>query len=79
MWEIRKKGNNQVMVFPFFCAGDEPKSELARDLGDRLQTRNAPPGASGDSCLVVDDINFQKFSSKARKSLRHIKIISIIL
>ncbi len=31
-----------------FCAGDEPKSELARDLGDRLQSRNAPSGASGD-------------------------------
>ena len=32
----------------FFCAGDEPKSELAQDLGDRLQSRNAPSGASGD-------------------------------
>jgi len=35
----------------FLCAGDEPKSELARDLGDRLQSRNAPSGASGDLAL----------------------------
>ena len=49
----KKKGNNQVMVFPFFCAGDEPKSELARDLGDRLQSRNAPFGASGDCFYLL--------------------------
>ena len=31
-----------------FCYGDEPKSELARDLGDRLQSRNVPFGTFGD-------------------------------
>ena len=31
-----------------FCDGDEPKSELARDSGDRLQSRNVPLGTSGD-------------------------------
>jgi hypothetical protein len=37
-----------------FCISDEPKSELARDLGDRLQSRNAPSGAFGD--LKVEHI-----------------------
>ena len=32
----------------FFCIGDEPKSGLARDLGDCLQSRNVPFGTSGD-------------------------------
>ena len=41
----------------FICIGDEPKSGLARDLGDRLQSRNVPFGTSGDLrigtlCLV---------------------------
>ena len=35
-----------------FCIGDEPKSGLARDLGDCLQSRNVPFGTSGD--LVCD-------------------------
>ncbi len=36
-------------MYPFsFCDGDEPKSGLARDLGDRLQSRNMPFGTSGD-------------------------------
>ena len=33
----------------FFCIGNEPKSGLARDLGDCLQSRNVPFGTSGDS------------------------------
>ena len=40
-----------------FCEGDEPKSGLARDLGDRLQSRNVPFGASGDSVCCVPDKN----------------------
>ena len=32
----------------FFCIGNEPKSGLARDLGDCLQFRNVPFGTSGD-------------------------------
>ena len=32
----------------FFCIGNEPKSGLARDLGDCLQSRNVPFGTSGD-------------------------------
>ena len=31
-----------------FCNGDEPKSGHARDLGDRLQSRNVPLATSGD-------------------------------
>lgn len=30
------------------CNGDEPKHGLVRGLGDRLQSRNVPPGTSGD-------------------------------
>ena len=37
-WQLRES----------FCNGDEPKSGLARDLGDRLQSRNVPLGTSGD-------------------------------
>ena len=32
----------------FDCASDEPKSVLARDLGNRLQSRNVPFDTSGD-------------------------------
>ena len=32
----------------FSCRGDEPKSGLAQDLGDCLQSRNVPFGTSGD-------------------------------
>ena len=38
----------------FFCIGNEPKSGLARDLGDRLQSRNVPFGTSGDCCQACD-------------------------
>ena len=34
----------------FFCIGNEPKSGLARDLGDCLQSRNVPFGTSDDLC-----------------------------
>lgn len=34
--------------FCAFCNGDKPKSGLARDLGDRLHSRNVPFGTSGD-------------------------------
>ena len=41
----------------FICIGDEPTPGLARDLGDRLESRNVPFGTSGDLrietlCLV---------------------------
>ena len=36
------------MGFGLFCTDGEPKSGLARDLGDRLQFRNVPSGTSGD-------------------------------
>ena len=32
----------------FFCIGNEPKSGLARDLGDCLHSRNVPFVTSGD-------------------------------
>ena len=35
-------------VLLIFCIGDEPKSGLARDLGDCLQSRNVPFGTYGD-------------------------------
>ena len=31
-----------------YTSGNEPKSGLARDLGDCLQSRNVPFGTSGD-------------------------------
>ena len=36
-----------------FCVGDEPKSGLVRDLGDRLQSRDVPFGTSGDSADIA--------------------------
>ncbi len=41
-------GKTGLLSSPVFFAGDEPKSELARDQGVSLQSRNAPSGASGD-------------------------------
>ena len=45
-----------------FCIGDEPKSGLARDLGDCLQSRNVPFGTSGDSYGIDNQIavNYRK-------------------
>ena len=40
-------------VLLIFCIGDEPKSGLARDLGDCLQTRNVPFGTSGDFDIYI--------------------------
>ena len=41
-----RNGYREVSVS--FCIGNEPKSGLARDLGDCLQSRNVPFGTSGD-------------------------------
>ena len=35
----------------------EPKSGLARDLGDCLQSRNVPLGTSGDSVNTASDFS----------------------
>ena len=34
--------DGRLRVCRFFCNSDEPKTGLARDLGDRLQSRNVP-------------------------------------
>ncbi len=34
-----------------FCASDEPKFELAQNLGDRIQSQNVPFGTSED-CVI---------------------------
>ena len=47
----------------FFCIGTAPKSGLARDLGDRLQSRNVPFGTSGDYAI-------EKFDFLWHRSLR---------
>lgn len=39
----------------FFCIGNEPKSGLARDLGDCLQSRNVLFGTSGDFPIFSGD------------------------
>ena len=45
-----------------FCIGDEPKSGLARDLGDCLQSRSVPFGTSGDSDFL--SFLFSEFCEK---------------
>ena len=47
----------------FDCASDEPKSVLARDLGNRLQSRNVPFGTSGDSVHILFQKEFCVFYS----------------
>ena len=56
IYEIRHTAENSPFtdVKGVFCIGDEPKSGLARDLGDRLQSRNVPFGTSGDCCQACD-------------------------
>lgn len=41
----KMRGRNRAS----FLYGDEPKSGLSRDLGDRFQSRNMPFGAFSDS------------------------------
>ena len=40
---------------PSVCNGDEPKSGLARDLGDRLQFRDVPFYTSGDFTAGISE------------------------
>ena len=50
----------------FSCRGDEPKSGLARDLGDCLQSRNVPFVTSGD-CYYVYDKMSEKYKTAQEK------------
>ena len=45
---VVKIGGSRSDLTLFSCIGNEPKSGLARDLGDCLQSRNVPFGTSGD-------------------------------
>ena len=55
-----KKTQYRMDIESFSCIGDEPKSGLARDLGDCLQSRNVPFGTSGDS------VNQERTEAKSR-------------
>ena len=46
----RERKRSFRLVFLIY-ASNEPKSGLARDLGDCLQSRNVPFGTSGDSLV----------------------------
>ena len=48
-------------VLLIFCIGDEPKSGLARDPGDCLQSRNVPFGTSGDRSDSSNEEHFFTF------------------
>lgn len=45
---MQSKKQCQMLDGTAFLGLREPKSGLARDLGDRLQSRNVPFGTSGD-------------------------------
>ena len=51
----------------FFCIGNEPKSGLARDLGDCLQSRNVPFGTSGDCELMTGILSLKKYKMFVEK------------
>ena len=53
-----KAAGQRTLCPAFFCGGDEPKSGLARDLGDRIQSRNVPFGTSGDLRKIRADAVF---------------------
>ena len=53
-------------ITPAFCNSDEPKSWLARDLGDCLQSRNVPFVTSGD-CYYVYDKMSEKYKTAQEK------------
>ena len=55
----------------FFCIGNEPKSGLARDLGDCLQSRNVPFGTSGD--CIKKTTRYSRGSVKALAVYSEIK------
>ena len=60
----------------FFCIGNEPKSGLARDLGDCLQSRNVPFVTSGD-CYYVYDKMSEKYKTAQEKicAMRYSRIL----
>ena len=43
-----------------YCNSNEPKSGLARDLGNCLQSRNVPFGTSGDCELMTGILLLKK-------------------
>lgn len=45
---IKDTMSENIQYGIFLPNGDEPKSGRARDLGDRLQSRNVPLATSGD-------------------------------
>ena len=51
-----------------FCIGNEPKSGLARDLGDCLQSRNVPFGTSGDYVRRLRPIFAVRFRTSVKLS-----------
>ena len=68
-----------------FCISDEPRSELAREFGDRIQSRNVPLGTSDDSYLKIFLIQFlhqinqciQSHRQHAKNHNRHEKPIHL--
>ena len=67
--EIRRVCHRDVLSF---CIGEEPKSGLARDLGDCLQSRNVPFGTSGDfvckNGIVLQGDSFFEADEKADRN-----------
>ena len=60
----KKDAKNSIEFFHIlFYIGNEPKSGLARDLGDCLQSRNVPFGTSGDprseDCRPIFAVRFR--------------------
>ena len=54
---MQSKKQCQMLDGTAFLGLREPKSGLARDLGDCLQSRNVPFGTSGDSANTASDFS----------------------
>jgi putative iron-only hydrogenase system regulator len=66
----------------FFCNSDESKSGIARNLDDRLQSRNVPFGTSDDSAYIrtfTPYVLTQTFSIRRQTMDTRIALIGVIL
>ena len=63
--------------YPLFVVCDEPKSGLARDLGDCLQTRNVPFGTSGDFDIYLLMILQTRRKTGMENEILHLPMVAL--
>ena len=72
---MQSKKQCQMLDGTAFLGLREPKSGLARDLGDCLQSRNVPFGTSGDSSAKYRTSDFSLYFRSFQTLLKGKRIV----